>query len=340
MRTRYHRTICALAIASGVAMVHGQAPAPRVRTVMQSLAAAFRQIEGAAASGDASQLASAAASVAQMAAAVDEWRPAEVGDSARTFDLQAKALATLGSELHKASAKQLASRMPSVVEDTRQLCVSCHARFRESRPVQPFPARRNTVYGEVTVQRVNGGARDDRANVVVFLEGAGLDGRAVSSTATRVSQRHARFAPDVVPLVKGSSVHFPNDDTVFHNVFSMSAARPFDLGIYGAGQSHTVTFPRTGLVRVYCNLHPDMVMNVLVLTNGYFGVTDATGAYAIANVPDGDYRLRTWHRFGGETEQRVVLAGGVAQRHGLEVVESRRTLDHLNKFGMPYSGKY
>lgn len=340
MRTRYHRTICALAIASGVAVVHGQAPPPRVRAVMQSFAAAFRQMELAATSGDVSQVSSAAASVAQLAAAVDEWRPAVMGERVRMFDLHAKALATIGAELHQASAKQLASRLPSVVEDTRQVCVSCHAQFRESRPVQPFPARRNTVYGEVAVQRVNGSARDDRANVVVFLEGTGLDGRALSSTATRVSQRHARFAPDVVPLVKGASVHFPNDDTVFHNVFSLSAARSFDLGVYGAGQTHAVAFPRTGLVRVYCNLHPDMVMNVLVLTNGYFDLTDATGAYAIANVPDGDYRLRTWHRFGGETEQRVVLAGGIAQRFPLKVVESRRTLDHPNKFGMPYSGKY
>jgi hypothetical protein len=94
--------------------------------------------------------------------------------------------------------------------------------------------------------------------------------------------------------VRGARVEFPNQDPLFHNVFSLSAARTFDLGRYPEGTSKSVVFDRAGVVQVFCHIHSDMSAIVLVLENPFFAVPDS-GRYVIAGVPAGDYRLTAWH---------------------------------------------
>ena len=133
-------------------------------------------------------------------------------------------------------------------EEIRSLCVSCHVKFRENNFESGlFPARDNTIAGQVEIRKLDGTPRKDRSNVVVFLEGVN-GGVAVGPPPRRnpvVSQKNRLFWPRVLTIVKGTTVEFPNDDTIFHNVFSLSKARPFDLDIYAAGVSKSVHFSKT-----------------------------------------------------------------------------------------------
>ena len=143
-----------------------------------------------------------------------------------------------------------------------------------------FPARGNTIAGQVKILKPDGEEQADRSNVVVFLD------RVKSETAFPrprknpvISQKNRRFTPRVLPVMKGTTVDFPNDDTIFHNVFSLSKTRPFDLDIYPPGKSKSFTFKRTGWVKVYCNIHPQMIVHIIVLDNPFFALTDQKGDF-------------------------------------------------------------
>ena len=199
----------------------------------------------------------------------------------------------------------------------------------------------HSVSGSVVVSTQDGRVRADHSDVVVFLER--LDGTTVGAprpTPPAVSQRGQVFSPHVLVVTAGTRVDFPNDDTVFHNVFSLSRPRPFDLDVYAQGEVRSVDFPRTGLVKVYCNIHPEMASFILVLDSDLYALSSATGAFTIRNVPDGAYRLRTWNEFGGEHTDTLTVSAGDLDVRVLEIQETRRAVPHTNKFGQPYSRKY
>jgi plastocyanin len=149
-------------------------------------------------------------------------------------------------------------------------------------------------------------------NVVIYLEGD--MGRAGESAPHgRIAQRDERFVPHVLPVLQGTTVDFPNDDDVYHNVFSLSAAagpKGFDLGRYPKGQSRSVTFDRAGTVQVFCHIHSDMSAVVLVLSNPFFTTPDDAHHYAIADVPEGDYTIVGWHERIKPVTRRVHVAAG------------------------------
>jgi plastocyanin len=172
------------------------------------------------------------------------------------------------------------------------------------------------------------GPRDQLAaelrNVVVYLEGdsgplatAEGGGSAGASHAARgtMTQRDEHFVPHVLPVVQGTAVDFPNDDAVYHNVFSLSsAAGPkgggFDLGRYPKGQSRSVTFDRVGTVLVYCHIHSDMSAVVLVLANPYYAVPADDHHFVIDDVPEGDYTVVGWHERIKPITRRVHVTAG------------------------------
>lgn len=194
-----------------------------------------------------------------------------------------------------------------------------------------------TLFGTVRVEG-NDATTTPAVDVVLFLDG--IESAKRVPVPSVISQAGHQFSPRVLPLVRGTTVQFPNDDSIYHNVFSLSKAKSFDLGIYPVGTSKQVTLDRAGLVRVHCNLHPDMVSNVLVLNNGYFAKSDANGRYEIANVPEGKFLLRLWGETVGEVRREVVLAKGVDVEEDFVVKQTRRAGQHKNKFGMPYREKY
>ena len=118
------------------------------------------------------------------------------------------------------------------------------------------------------------------------------------------------FEPRVLAVPKGATVAFPNHDKVFHNVFSLSEASRFDLGLYRNGASRTASFETPGVVRVYCNIHPQMAAYVVVLDGSLYAQSGKDGVAAIAGVPAGRRALRVWEERGGEWNGTVSVPPG------------------------------
>jgi len=132
---------------------------------------------------------------------------------------------------------------------------------------------------------------------VVYLEGEDLNRGTypLPARAPSLDQRNLQFHPQVLAVLAGTRVEFPNRDPLFHNVFSYSQAKEFDLGRYPRDDSRSVTFDRPGVVRVYCDIHSSMSATILVLRHPYFASPDDAGAYAIGHIPPGTYRAVLWY---------------------------------------------
>jgi plastocyanin len=125
-----------------------------------------------------------------------------------------------------------------------------------------------------------------------------------------VVQKNASFSPHILPILVGTTVEWPNRDDIYHNAFSFSEAKPFDLGMY-KDKVKSLTFDKPGRVDVFCSIHKDMHCVILVLENPYFAATDAQGRYKIMNVPAGTYKLHAWHeRMPGKVNEITVPADG------------------------------
>ncbi len=122
-----------------------------------------------------------------------------------------------------------------------------------------------------------------------------------------IKQRGRRFLTQTVVVPKGSEVSFPNLDPIFHNVFSLSKARTFDLGNYPKGQTRTVKFSKPGFVKVYCHLHPNMSAVVVVTPNDRATKPNAAGEYSIPNLPPGEHTLVVWHKSAGFFRKTVLV---------------------------------
>jgi plastocyanin len=122
-----------------------------------------------------------------------------------------------------------------------------------------------------------------------------------------MNQREMKFVPRVLPVLVGTTVDFPNNDTTWHNVFSKSEAKDFDLGLYPPGNTRSTTLDKPGEVRVLCNVHPVMEGFIVVKEHPYFSGTDQRGNYRINNVPLGKYRVQVWHPQLGTRESAVQL---------------------------------
>jgi plastocyanin len=147
---------------------------------------------------------------------------------------------------------------------------------------------------------------------VVYLEGDATKGQTfVPPTSHPVlDQKDLAFHPQVLPILAGTTVDFPNKDNLFHNVFSYSSPKEFDLGRYPTGDSKSVRFDKAGIVRVYCDIHSHMNATILVLENPYFAIADDSGSFAIRNVPNGTYTARLWYGRDLAASQGVTIKNG------------------------------
>jgi plastocyanin len=166
------------------------------------------------------------------------------------------------------------------------------------------------IKGSVTV-----GGRPT-GDAVVSLEGVPRQANAPASPAlakTVVDQKELQFIPRVIAVMVGKTVDFPNSDKTFHNVYSNSEAKKFDLGLYASGQSRSVNFDKPGVVKILCNVHPNMEAYVVVKEHPFFSVSDARGNYSIGTAPLGKYRVEVWHpQYGVKTiPVELVRAGEV-----------------------------
>ena len=186
---------------------------------------------------------------------------------------------------------------------------------RDGQPVSPAEAQQGVVYFEPT---------------------AASTPRPAPGSFT-ISTRGKQFSPRVLAVPTGSTVRFPNADPILHNVFSVSPGNAFDVGLYGPGEGRSYTFGAPGLVRVFCNVHHEMMAYVVVLDTPYYTSPDASGAFVLSGLPAGPGRLTVWQERSEALTQDVVLP-----RDGPLVVQlvvtGRRVPRHLDKTGQPYRG--
>ena len=164
------------------------------------------------------------------------------------------------------------------------------------------------------VERVN---YEELRNFVVYIEGPLTNTPSLSNSLARVdtkrvNQEKANFNPGVLPIMVGTTVEWPNNDDIYHNVFSMSDAKEFDLGLYkGNPKEKRVTFDKVGRVEVFCSIHANMHCVVLVLENPFYAVSEEAGRYVIRDVPPGTYKLKAWHeRLPSQSQEITVPAEG------------------------------
>jgi plastocyanin len=147
---------------------------------------------------------------------------------------------------------------------------------------------------------------------VVWLEAPGS--RYAAKSKVTLDQRNLTFLPHVLAVRVGTTVEFPNNDKVFHNVFSFRDGKKFNLGLYPTGTSKSIVFDQPGLARIFCDIHPNMAAYVIAIDTPYFAVSDEHGAFSIAGVPAGTYTYHAW-RPGGQP-----LTGSIT-------VDAERTLE-------------
>lgn len=157
----------------------------------------------------------------------------------------------------------------------------------------------------------------DVGPVVIYL--AAEPGVAVPApTSTpELHQKNAAFVPRFLAIAAGQNVAMPNDDEIFHNVFSYSKPNDFDLGLYPAGQTREVAFQHPGVVKLYCSIHESMNGTIFVAPTPFFDVAGEGGRFALRDIPPGTHRIRTWNEKLPDTEHSIVVpASGVS---GLDI---------------------
>lgn len=172
---------------------------------------------------------------------------------------------------------------------------------------------------------------------LVWLDPAGKTYKKPAATFT-MTTRSKTFLPHVVAVPAGSTISFPNEDPIAHNLFSLTPGNTFDFGLYrkGAGKSHKFETP--GTVNVYCNVHPTMSAVVHVMSTPYYGFADPNGNYSF-EVPAGKYRVTAWNEQGGTaTSDLEVKADGTVAGATLLTIDGRnfRLTQHKNKHGQTY----
>jgi plastocyanin len=150
----------------------------------------------------------------------------------------------------------------------------------------------------------------DPTSALVYVEDVAEKTFAPPAEPALVEQRRMQFVPHVLPILRGTTVRFPNVDRVRHNVFSPSSAKPFNFGIYYPREARELTFDKLGVVTLLCNIHEQMLGYVVVLQNPYFTKVAADGTYAIEGVPDGRYTVALWSERSSRPGMPAVVRGG------------------------------
>jgi plastocyanin len=166
--------------------------------------------------------------------------------------------------------------------------------------------RRGTLTG---VLRIDGAAAKDTA-AVIMLEPA--DGRFHHRAPRQamIEQRGREFAPHILAVPVGSTVTFPNFDSIYHNVFSRSTTAAFDLGIYKSGQARSYVFDQEGIVHLGCNLHRNMSAYIVVVAQPHYVVSDGNGRFRFRSLEPGRYKARVWSERSEPTTRELIIAAG------------------------------
>jgi plastocyanin len=158
-------------------------------------------------------------------------------------------------------------------------------------------------------------------------------------------QKNRAFIPHLQVVPVGAVIQFPNADPFFHNVFSLYEGKRFDLGLYEAGSTKSVTFSREGVSYIFCNIHPEMSAVVLALSTPLYAVADASNSFVLRNIPIGDYKFHIWiegvpQSLLAHEDRRMHLSPRTVDLGVIKAPISRNgSMSHTNKFGNPYSAQ-
>jgi len=144
------------------------------------------------------------------------------------------------------------------------------------------------------------------ASAVVYVEGAK---KSAPLADAMVDQRNRQFIPHISVVTTGTTVRFPNNDFVFHNVFADYKAKRFDFGMYPHGATKKIMLDKAGLVALLCSVHSEMSAYVMVVDTPYYAICDRKGQFRIPNIDPGEYKVRVWHE-SGEISTTSWTAGG------------------------------
>lgn len=186
--------------------------------------------------------------------------------------------------------------------------------------------------GRVDVRPAAGRAA---APAIVYAEPVGQAAPSRALTAT-LAQQDKSFVPAVIAVPVGSTIDFPNKDTIFHNVFSLSNPAPFDLGLYRSGDSKSRTFSQPGVYRVFCNIHPQMTAVIAVVPTPYVTIAANDGQFQL-DVPPGSYRVTALSERAAPASVELTVTQAAAAVPALTLDESLHVAaPHKNKFGQDY----
>jgi plastocyanin len=201
------------------------------------------------------------------------------------------------------------------------------------------PLAAGTLRGQVEMLEKKGKKAKDLSEVVVWVEGPKVAPPPAKAT---INMKKKRFEPHLVVVGVGGEVAFPNMDPILHNAFSVSGENRFDLELYKKPKSRSHVFQHPGIVRVYCNIHPQMSAFVVVRDNPFWAQATADGRFSIEGVPAGSWVVKAWHARAGETSRTVQVpeAGAADLAFSLDASRYKR-VKHKNKYGSKYKkGRY
>lgn len=199
----------------------------------------------------------------------------------------------------------LASASPAPGEDISGTVVVTR-KLTKPRVTASLPLYQRGTAVELNPDKPDDSLSLERERVVIYLEG-----RKPSEPITAaLVQENRRFTRDTVVIPAGSRVSFPNQDPIFHNVFSLSKAKSFDLGNYAKGDTRTVTFTEPGIVYVNCHLHANMTATIVVTPNQWAARADGDGHFDLRDVPPGEYTAVAWHKAAGFFRKQIKVVPG------------------------------
>lgn len=174
--------------------------------------------------------------------------------------------------------------------------------------------------------------------IIVYVQEVAGATPSTESEST-MNQIDVAFKPGVLVVPRGATVHFPNLDNVWHNVFSLSTGNEFDLGLFRGGTSQSIQLKTPGEVQVYCNIHPQMSATILVVQNQLFVEVKPDGSYVLENVPPGTYQVVAWERTHSSLKRDILVVEGQAATMDFTLKSNPNALNHLNKNNEMY-GRY
>ena len=206
-------------------------------------------------------------------------------------------------------------------------------------PVQPEPTAPSTLTlsGQITLDQSALKRQDaEPGDAVIYFMPDDTVGLQLEPTDRVISTQNKRFEPSVLAVTTGSEVSFPNMDRILHNVFSVSPGNDFDLGLYSAGTTRSVTFDEPGIIYVHCNVHHSMQADILVLDTPWFTSADEQGRFELTGLNNLNGTLHIWHPRSGIKTLPLQPGQATDQLRAELAITRPKVPKHTNKFGKSY----